>query len=95
MVRAGRAVHRILRPTPETRDEHLHDTRALQGPCSGHDGSRRRKERLDCCHGKYPLPMVKAGKARALAVTTAKRKPFLPDTPTMMEVGVPAYEVST
>jgi tripartite-type tricarboxylate transporter receptor subunit TctC len=35
---------------------------------------------------------VKAGKLRALAVTTAKRTPILPDLPTLAEAGVPGYE---
>jgi tripartite-type tricarboxylate transporter receptor subunit TctC len=35
---------------------------------------------------------VKSGKARALAVTGAKRSPSFPDLPTMMEAGVPGYE---
>jgi tripartite-type tricarboxylate transporter receptor subunit TctC len=37
---------------------------------------------------------VKAGRTRALAVTTAKRSPQLPDVPTMQEAGVPGYEVN-
>jgi tripartite-type tricarboxylate transporter receptor subunit TctC len=36
---------------------------------------------------------VKAGKLRALAVTSAQRNPALPDTPTMIEAGVPGFEV--
>ena len=36
-------------------------------------------------------PHVKAGKLRLLAVGGAKRSPFLPDTPTMVEAGVPGY----
>lgn len=36
---------------------------------------------------------IKAGKLRALAVTAAKRSPQLPDVPTVMESGVPGYEV--
>jgi tripartite-type tricarboxylate transporter receptor subunit TctC len=36
---------------------------------------------------------IKAGKLRALAVTAAKRAPQLPDVPTVMESGVPGYEV--
>ena len=36
---------------------------------------------------------VKAGKLRALAVTSAKRNPALPDTPTMVEAGVKGFEV--
>jgi tripartite-type tricarboxylate transporter receptor subunit TctC len=39
------------------------------------------------------LPHVKAGKLRALAVTTAKRIPAEPAVPTVMEAGVPGYEV--
>jgi len=38
------------------------------------------------------LGMIKAGKLRALAVTTAKRVPSVPDIPTMQEAGVPRFE---
>lgn len=33
------------------------------------------------------LPMIKAGKLRALAVTSAQRLPYLPDVPTLAEQG--------
>jgi tripartite-type tricarboxylate transporter receptor subunit TctC len=41
--------------------------------------------------GPTIMPTVKAGKLRALAVTTAKRSPAWPEVPTMQEGGVPNY----
>ena len=41
------------------------------------------------------LPQVKAGKLRALAVTTAQRSAFAPDLPTLAEAGVPGFDLST
>jgi tripartite-type tricarboxylate transporter receptor subunit TctC len=40
------------------------------------------------------LPHIRAGKARALAVTTSARVPQLPEVPTMIESGFPGFEVS-
>ncbi len=40
-------------------------------------------------------PHVRAGKLRALAVTSAKRAAAVPELPTMQEAGVPGYESST
>ena len=37
------------------------------------------------------LPQIKAGKLRAIGVTSAQRSPFLPDVPTIAEQGVPGY----
>ncbi|RZL43138.1 MAG: tripartite tricarboxylate transporter substrate binding protein [Variovorax sp.] len=41
------------------------------------------------------MPHVKAGKLRAMAVTTARRSPALPDVPTIAESGVPGYDTSS
>ncbi len=42
------------------------------------------------------LPYVKAGRLRALAVTTAKRSPSAPDVPTVAEAAnLPGYEVDS
>jgi tripartite-type tricarboxylate transporter receptor subunit TctC len=41
-----------------------------------------------------PLAAVKAGRVRALGVTSAKRNKQLPDVPTFAEGGVPGYDVT-
>jgi tripartite-type tricarboxylate transporter receptor subunit TctC len=40
------------------------------------------------------IAYVKSGRTRALAVTTAKRNFQLPEVPTMIEAGVPGFEVN-
>ena len=37
------------------------------------------------------IPLIREGKLKALAVTSAKRHPQLPDVPTMIESGIPDY----
>jgi tripartite-type tricarboxylate transporter receptor subunit TctC len=41
------------------------------------------------------LQFIKAGKLRAIAVTSAKRAPALPDVPTIAESGLPGFEASS
>lgn len=41
------------------------------------------------------LPLLKAGKLRALAVTTSQRSSLLPDAPSLHEAGLKGYDVST
>jgi tripartite-type tricarboxylate transporter receptor subunit TctC len=41
------------------------------------------------------LPHVQSGGVRALAVTTLKRSPALPDTPTIAEAALPGYDANT
>jgi len=39
------------------------------------------------------LPMLQAGKVKAIAVTSAKRSPSMPDVPTIAESGYPGFEM--
>lgn len=39
------------------------------------------------------LPNIKAGKVKALAVTTSKRAPALPEVPTVAEAAIPGYSM--
>ena len=41
------------------------------------------------------IGLIRAGRLRALAVTTARRSPSMPDLPTVSEAGVPGYEAET
>ena len=41
------------------------------------------------------IPMLRDGKMRALVVTSAKRNAALPETPTVVEAGLPGAEVDT
>lgn len=40
------------------------------------------------------IPQIRAGKVRALAVTSPQRTPVLPDLPSMAEAGVAGYELT-
>jgi tripartite-type tricarboxylate transporter receptor subunit TctC len=40
------------------------------------------------------MPQAKAGRVRALGVTSARRLPVIPDVPTIAETGLPGYEVN-
>lgn len=41
------------------------------------------------------LPTIKAGRLRALAVTTLARSPFMPDLPTIAESGLTGFDLTT
>jgi tripartite-type tricarboxylate transporter receptor subunit TctC len=41
------------------------------------------------------VPFVNEGRMRGLAITTAARSPVLPNVPTMIEAGVPIYDVAS
>ena len=58
---------------------------------------------IDVIAGQIPIyfmnalqavPHIKAGRLRALAVTSAQRFPTLPDIPTIAEAGVPGYAMT-
>jgi tripartite-type tricarboxylate transporter receptor subunit TctC len=42
-----------------------------------------------------PLPQIKAGKVRALAVTSGERNSRVPDVPSVAEQGLPGFDVSS
>ena len=50
---------------------------------------------LGCMAMPGVIPHIRAGRLRALAVTTAKRSPQLPDVPTMTESGFKGHEADT
>ena len=41
------------------------------------------------------IPYVKSGRLRAIAVTSLKRSPLLPDVPTVAESGLPGFDVTS
>jgi tripartite-type tricarboxylate transporter receptor subunit TctC len=53
--------------------------------------------RIDMMFTDVPsgLPHVTAKSLRALAVTTTKRSPLVPDMPTMQEAGVPDFDITS
>jgi tripartite-type tricarboxylate transporter receptor subunit TctC len=46
----------------------------------------------DCDPVLGPLPQVRAGNVKALAIATKKRSPLLPDVPTSYEQGLPEFD---
>ena len=53
--------------------------------------------RIDIMFDNIPLPLphIRAGKLRGLAVTAAQRSPSLPELPTLAEAGVSGFDVSS
>ena len=47
---------------------------------------------IGCMAGSGPMAHIKSGKFRALAVSSAKRLPQLPEVPTLNELGYPGME---
>ena len=43
----------------------------------------------------FTMPQVKAGKVRAVAVSSVKRSSAVPDLPTVAEAGVPGFELTS
>jgi tripartite-type tricarboxylate transporter receptor subunit TctC len=58
---------------------------------------RRGRRRRRAAHVRTPpsvLPMVHAGRLRALAVTSQNRTPLVPNVPGTAEAGLPGYSLS-
>ncbi len=53
--------------------------------------------RVHIAFGNTPqiLPHIRAGGVKALATTTRERSRFTPELPTMIEAGVPDFEISS
>ena len=51
-------------------------------------GVMRGEAQMACMPAASVVPQAKAGKVKMLAVSTAKRSPFLPDLPTLKESGI-------
>jgi tripartite-type tricarboxylate transporter receptor subunit TctC len=49
---------------------------------------------IQCDNLASMLPLVRAGRIRALAVTSVKRSPVVPDLPSLDEAGLPGYELT-
>jgi tripartite-type tricarboxylate transporter receptor subunit TctC len=48
------------------------------------------------CSGIMPaIPHVRSGKLRAIAVSTSDRSPVAPEVPTMIEAGIPGFDLPT
>jgi len=79
--------------------KHMTNTAITHVPYKGSNAAL-----TDVMAGQVPLAIdnlpaaiahIKAGKLRALAVTAGERSPELPDVPTMVESGIPGYEVTS
>lgn len=79
--------------------EHLAGVEMKHVPFKGSDPALREVllERVDVIFDNITsvLPHVMSGSARALAVTTAKHIPAAPDVPTLIESGLPGFDVES
>ena len=60
---------------------------AEAGPTAWHSAAK------EVCSAPAVVPLIRAGRLRALAVTTLKRMSSFPELPTIDEAGVKGYEV--
>ena len=75
---------------------HRTGARAVQGQRRGHELAHgRAREDLFRAGARGPAAHQEPAALRAIAVTTEERLPYLPDVPTIAELGFPGYEISS
>ena len=79
-------------PTAQLGDRHQAHPGAVHRHRAGDERDAAGTVDYDCDPILGPLPHVRAGTVKALAIATKKRSPALPDVPTSFEQGLPEFD---